>query len=73
MNSSSHIGPRIDAELSSLISQLESLTQRIEDLARPDTGSNSDGTEVASGLHEVERHLRSALREISRVRRTTQS
>ncbi len=73
MNKMSRNGPRVDAELSSLISQLESLTQRIEDLARPDTGSSPDGPGIASGLHEVERHLRSALREISRVRRTTQA
>ena len=62
-------GSAVDAVLSSLASQLEALICRIEDLTTG-TAVISHG-EVAdrSALTEVERHLRSALREISRARR----
>ena len=62
-------GAEVDAELSSLASQLEALIGRIEDLA---TGATVLGVNEATdrtGLHEVERHLHSALRELNRARR----
>ncbi|MBJ31997.1 MAG: hypothetical protein CL466_11420 [Acidimicrobiaceae bacterium] len=55
------------AELSSIAAQLADLARRVEELA-----SATDGTERSgdrSGLLEVERHLRGALRELDRARR----
>ena len=60
---------RVDAELSSLASQLEALTRRIEDLAAFSDTSADEEARDRSGLHEVERHLRGALRELARSRR----
>ena len=59
----------VDAELSSLASQLEALIRRIEDLATGATVLSLDEVTDRTGLHEVERHLRSALRELNRARR----
>jgi len=59
----------LDAELSSLASQLDDLTRRIEVLAEGTTGSDADEAADRTGLHEVERHLRAALRELGRARR----
>jgi hypothetical protein len=56
------------AELSSITAQLTDLAQRVEELAStPDGGERSDDR---SGLLEVERHLRAALRELNRTRRS---
>jgi len=60
---------RVDAELSSLASQLEALTRRIEELAAFSVTSADEEARGRSGLHEVERHLRGALRELARARR----
>ena len=54
---------------SSLASQLEALIRRIEDLATGATVLGLDEVADRTGLHEVERHLRSALRELNRARR----
>ena len=59
----------VDAELSSLASQLEALIRRIEDLAPGATVLGLDEVTDRTGLHEVERHLHSALRELNRARR----
>ncbi|MED5221172.1 MAG: hypothetical protein VYD11_06035 [Actinomycetota bacterium] len=56
------------AELSSITAQLADLAQRVEELAStPDGGERADDR---SGLLEVERHLRAALRELDRTRRS---
>ena len=62
-------GAAVDAELSSLASQLEALIRRIEDLATGVVVTDRDEVTDRTGLHEVERHLRSALRELNRARR----
>ncbi|MDP6867568.1 MAG: hypothetical protein QF844_03600 [Acidimicrobiales bacterium] len=62
-------GAAVDAELSSLASQLEALIRRIEDLAIEAASIDSNEITDRTGLHEVERHLRSALRELNRARR----
>ena len=62
-------GAAVDAELSSLASQLEALIGRIEDLATGATVLGVNEVTDRTGLHEVERHLRSALRELNRARR----
>jgi hypothetical protein len=69
MNGSGSADARVDAELSSLASQLEALTRRVDELAASSGGSDDEGAGDRSGLHEVERHLRSALRELTRARR----
>tara|TARA_B100000470_G_C19396853_1_gene218158 strand:- start:59 stop:271 length:213 start_codon:yes stop_codon:yes gene_type:complete len=69
MDRSGSTDDQVDAELSSLASQLEALTRRIEDLAATSGASASDEARDRSGLHEVERHLRGALRELARARR----
>ena len=56
------------AELSSVATQLADLVRRIEDLAGEEA---TDRTTDRSALLEVERHLRGALREMERSRRTT--
>ncbi|MEC9427641.1 MAG: hypothetical protein VYC25_10490, partial [Actinomycetota bacterium] len=56
------------AELSSVATQLADLVRRVEDLAGEET---ADRTTDRSALLEVERHLRGALREMERFRRTT--
>ena len=56
------------AELSSVATQLADLVRRIEDLAGEEA---ADRTTDRSALLEVERHLRGALREMERSRRTT--
>lgn len=62
-------GAAVDAELSSLASQLEALIRRIEDLAAGAGVIGHDEVTDRTGLHEVERHLRSALRELNRAQR----
>ena len=62
-------GAAVDAELSSLASQLEGLIRRIEDLAAGAVVVGRDEVTDRTGLHEVERHLRSALRELNRAQR----
>jgi hypothetical protein len=69
MDESGSNDARVDAELSSLASQLEALTRRIEDLAAFSDTSADEEARDRSGLHEVERHLRGALRELARSRR----
>lgn len=55
------------AELSSVNTQLDELTERIHAAARRYHADNQE--DVASELYEVERHLRSAVRRLSRLRR----
>ena len=62
-------GAAVDAELSSLASQLEDLIRRIEGLAAGAVVVGCDEVTDRTGLHEVERHLRSALRELNRAQR----
>jgi hypothetical protein len=56
-----------DAELSSVLSQLDALLERVGELLAD--GGNGDRTNDTAGLLEVERHLRGARRELSRTRR----
>jgi len=69
MDESGLTDARVDAELSSLASQLEALTRRIEELAASSSSPDDEEASDRSGLHEVERHLRGALRELARARR----
>ena len=69
MADSDRHGAAVDAELSSLASQLEALIRRIEDLATGAVVIGRDEAADRSGLNEVERHLRCALRELNRARR----
>ena len=54
-------GAAVDAELSSLASQLEALIRRIEDLATGAVVIDRDEATDRTGLHEVERHLLSLI------------
>ncbi|MEC9057777.1 MAG: hypothetical protein VX477_05020 [Actinomycetota bacterium] len=69
MPNSDKYGAAVNAELSSLASQLEDLIRRIDDLATGAVVIDRDEAADRTGLHEVERHLRSALRELGRTRR----
>ena len=56
-----------DAELSSVVSQLDALLERVGELLVD--GGDGDRTNDTAGLLEVERHLRGARRELGRTRR----
>ena len=56
-----------DAELSSVVGQLDALLERIGELLSH--GGDGDRTDDTAGLLEVERHLRGARRELGRTRR----
>jgi hypothetical protein len=55
------------AELSSVASTLDDLTARVDAIAGRFTGTKQE--DVALGLHDVERLLRSASRRLESVRR----
>jgi hypothetical protein len=60
-------GAPSDAELSSVVGQLDALLDRIGELL--DGGPDGERTDDTAGLLEVERHLRGARRELGRTRR----
>ncbi|HJP16932.1 MAG TPA: hypothetical protein QF762_08195 [Acidimicrobiales bacterium] len=55
----------ISGELSSISAQIEDLISRVEKIL--ETSSSSNRTDGGTGLLEVERHLRSTLRELNRL------
>ncbi|MBC8364073.1 MAG: hypothetical protein H8E59_03615 [Actinobacteria bacterium] len=60
-------GAPSDAELSSVVGQLDALLDRIGELL--DNGPDGERTDDTAGLLEVERHLQGARRELGRTRR----
>ena len=55
----------ISGELSSISAQIEDLISLVEKIL--ETSSSSNRTDGGTGLLEVERHLRSTLRELNRL------
>ncbi len=56
----------ISGELSSISAQIEDLISRVEKILET-SSSSSNRTDGGTGLLEVERHLRSTLRELNRL------